>query len=1167
MTTIIAIVLAATLLAAAEQKKLADGLPAAEAAKAMTVPPGFSVHLCAAEPDVKQPVAQAFDDRGRLWVAEMYAYPFRRPDAEAKDRILIFEDADKDGRFEKPKVFYEGLNLVSGIQVGFGGVWVGAAPYFMFIPDKNGDDVPDEKPIILLDGWGYQDTHETLNSFIWGPDGWLYGCHGVFTHSLVGKPNTPDNKRIPLNAAIWRYHPVRHEFEIFAHGTSNPWGFDFNDRGQSLLTCCVIPHLFQVIQGGRYFRQAGTHFNPYTYDDIKTIALHRHWAGGSHKAVSMSESDSNGGGHAHAGAMFYLGGSWPDEYRDKLFMNNIHGARLNVDQLRPKGSGYEGDRAPDFCLTHDHWSQIINLQYGPDGQLYMIDWYDRTQCHQQKEVTDRSNGRIFSIRYQNAKPVAVNLASQSDAELVALQLHRNDWYVRHARRLLMERSVAGKIDAATREGLAKIAFENTDETRRLRGLWALHVTGGLDETQVAKALADESPYVRGWTIQLLTDQKTPTSEQLAKLTAMAKADSAPIVRLYLASALQRLPLEQRWELAQALVAHGEDAKDHNLPLMYWYGIEPLATINAQKALDLAGDAKIPLLWPFMTRRVIALGTTAALDLVIEEIAKINNPQEIDRMLEAVRLALEGRRKVEMPKGWKELSEKLHASNRAGTRSLVVTLGLTFGEAKALSEVRSTVKDAAAKHKLRSDAIAALIKARDDQLPEILFGLLHDPVVRGEAIRGLAAFDHPETPKVLLTAYPTLSLDDRRDVLNTLSVRANYADRLIDAIAAKTVPGTDLSAEVVRQLRNLKSAPLTERLNKIWGVAKDTPAEKQALIKKYANMLSVKSRKTPGLAHGRAVFAKTCGQCHTLFETGGRVGPDLTGSHRANRDYLLSNVLDPSSVMAKEYQPTLFAMADGRVITGIVKQETTDAFTVVTATETLILPKGEVENQQLSEKSMMPDDLLTPLSEDEVRDLVAYLASPMQTPMMATEQNAASFFNGKDLSNWRGEQSFWHVSKGEIVGKSPGLKKNEFLKSEMEVGDFELTLQVKLTPDGGNSGVQFRSEAEDDGDVKGYQADIGAGYWGSLYEEHGRGALSPKTFDKLAKPGEWNDYRVLAVGPRIQIFINGQPAADVTDSKGAKRGIIALQLHSGGPMEIRFKDLKLTPLGLKVVATK
>ena len=381
------------------------GLPPKEAAAAMTVPPGFKVTLFAGEPDVHQPIAFAIDDRGRLWVAEAFAYPIRQPADKARDQIVIFEDKDNDGQFDSKKVFADRLNLVSGIELGFGGVWVGSAPELLFIPDKDGDDRPDGPPRVVLDGWGYQDTHEMLNSFTWGPDGWLYGCHGVFTNSRVGKPGTPDKDRIPLNGAIWRYHPTKERFEVFAHGTSNPWGFDFDANGQSFLTSCVIPHLYQMIPGGRYERQAGQHFEPYTYDDIKTIADHRHYVGNIRDHAWWGSTPlppdatlAAGGGHAHSGAMIYQGDAWPAEYRGSIFMNNIHGARINRDILKPVGSGFVGSHAPDLLVANDSWSQILSLKSGPDGNVYMIDWYDGQQCHlADPNRHDRSNGRIFKV--------------------------------------------------------------------------------------------------------------------------------------------------------------------------------------------------------------------------------------------------------------------------------------------------------------------------------------------------------------------------------------------------------------------------------------------------------------------------------------------------------------------------------------------------------------------------------------------------------------------------------------------------------------------------------------------------------------------------------------------------------------------------------------------------
>ncbi len=552
------------------------GLPPEKAAAAMTVPEAFRVQLFAGEPDVCQPIAMCLDDRGRVWVAEAYSYPIRRPDKEAKDRILIFEDTDGDGKFDKRTVFMEGLNLVSGLEVGFGGVWIGAAPYLLFVPTKPGEDKPAGPAKVLLDGWGYQDTHETLNTFSWGPDGWLYGCHGVFTHSRVGKPGTPDDQRTLINAGIWRYHPTRHVFEVFAHGTSNPWGLDFNDFGQAFCEACVIPHAFHVIQGGRYHRQAGAHFNPYTYDDIKTIADHLHYLGATPHGGN-ERSDSSGGGHAHCGTMIYLGGAWPAEYRNQMFMGNVHGRRLNVDNLTPKGSGYVASHRPDFLLANDAWARFINLRYGPDGNVYLIDWYDRQACHTgDTKIWDRTTGRIYKISYRGTKAVKVDLSKKSDQELVALQLNANDWYVRHARRLLQERGG----NATVHEALEKIAFGHKEETRRLRGLWALHGTGGLTDERIQKGLADAGPHVRAWTIQLALETGKPSAELLRKFAELARNDSSPVVRLYLASALQRLPAAQRWDVLEGLVKHNEDATDHNLPLMYWYAATPLADLNA-----------------------------------------------------------------------------------------------------------------------------------------------------------------------------------------------------------------------------------------------------------------------------------------------------------------------------------------------------------------------------------------------------------------------------------------------------------------------------------------------------------------------------------------------------------------------------------------------------------
>lgn len=563
------------------------GLSPADTVKAATVPKGYELKMFAAEPDVVNPISFCIDERGRLWVAEGITYPQRAKEGEGRDRILVFEDTDGDGRADKRTVVMEKLNLVSGIEIGFGGLWVGAAPNFMFIPIADGDTPkPAGEPKILLDGWGFQDTHETLNTFRWGPDGWLYGCHGVFTHSKVGKPGTPDDQRTPINAGYWRYHPTRHEFEVFAQGTSNPWGIDFDAHGQLFAEACVIPHLFHVIQGARYQRQAGQHFNVHTYDDIKTIADHRHYLG-DRPHGGNGKSDSAGGGHAHAGFCIPQGGF--AEWEGRLLMNNIHGSRINADVPVRAGSGFIGKHGADFINFNDRASQIVDIRQGPNGAIYMIDWYDLNQCHRPaREVHDYKTGRIFKVERTGAPKLPVNLARKDNAELVHLADGDDAWQRTTARRLLQER--------------APVLFKLSP---RLRSLWTAHAIGTLDDTMLAEALRSPDEYTRAWAIQLACEDHAVTDAQLATFARLAQSDPSPVVRLYLASAAQRLPSAQRLPIVEPLLAHAEDAEDQNLPLMLWYAVEPMVGANPLMGADLLGKTKLQRVQEFIARRMAA----------------------------------------------------------------------------------------------------------------------------------------------------------------------------------------------------------------------------------------------------------------------------------------------------------------------------------------------------------------------------------------------------------------------------------------------------------------------------------------------------------------------------------------------------------------------------------
>ncbi|QDV55980.1 PVC-type heme-binding CxxCH protein [Rosistilla oblonga] len=973
-----------------------EGLSPADAAAAMTVPEGFRVQLAAGEPMVHQPIAMTFDARGRLWIAEAHTYPVRAAEGEGKDKIIILEDIDGDGVFDKRKVFAEGLNLVSGMEVGFGGVWVGAAPYLMFIPDRDADDRPDSDPEILLDGFGYQDTHETLNAFIWGPDGWLYGCHGVFTHSKVGKPGTPEDQRTPMNCAVWRYHPTRHEFDIFARGTSNPWGVDFNEHGQAMITACVIPHMFHMIQGGRYQRQGGQHFNPYVYDDIKTIADHAHYAGnirdhawwGRDAAADQTDTNAAGGGHAHCGAMIYLADNWPAQYRGSIFMANIHGNRINNDILRRNGSGYIASHGADVLFANDRWFRAINMKYGPDGSVYLIDWYDKNACHRRDiEVWDRTNGRVYRVAFGGTDLPRPTFHDASLQDLATAHRSTNEHHVRTSRRLLQERFAADAGVASSPEGAEAIgllreqAFGSDSVEDRLRAIWTLHAVQQLTEADTI-ALLDErghrSEYLRGWAIQLALEDLEVSDSLLQRFSEMARSEQSALVRLYLASALQRLPLQQRWEIAAGLVSHGEDAQDHNLPNLIWYGIEPLVPNNTTRALALAKETRIPKVRQFIYRRAAA--DVDSIGPLLAELGKTDDKAMQGTILNEVVAAIKSQGRLKMPPGWPAVYAKLSASEDAKIREQSQLITVKFGDVSIFPVLREIAANPKASLPQRTSALDALLTGKDQALVPTLVGLLDDQALRGKAIRGLARYSDDTIADELLQRYPALDSDLRSDAVATLAARTAWADRLIDAVAAGKVDRQELSAATINQIQLLGDAKLLEKVQQTWGTIRSMSADKKQHIAAWKQRLTPEVLSKADRSHGRLVYDNTCGKCHRLFGSGGQIGPDITGSNRADLDYTLLNILDPNALVGRDYQTTMVVTLDGRVINGLLKEENESAIVLQTANERLVIDRDDIDTRQLAETSMMPEGQLDQMKPDEARDLIAYLASATQVPL-------------------------------------------------------------------------------------------------------------------------------------------------------------------------------------------
>ena len=982
-----------------DQSEYESDMTPAEAAAQMMLPDGFAVDVIAGEPTLTQPIAMCFDARGRIWVVEGHNYPVRAPEGEGRDRVIVLSDEDADGSFETRTVFTEGLNLVSGIEVGFGGVWIGAAPHLLFIPDADHDAVPDGDPVVLLDGWGDQDTHETLNSFTWGPDGWLYGCHGVFTHSRVGKPGTPDADRVPLNAAVWRYHPTEHRFEVFAHGTSNPWGLDYNDRGDWFVTACVIPHLYHVIQGARYQRQAGRHFDPHTYGEVLTIADHAHYAGqrwhGGGRSRSL-DTQILGGGHAHCGLAIYDGAAFPDEYRGAMLFHNLHGHRVVREHLDDDGSGYVGRHRPDFALARDHEQIGVGIMVGPDGAIYTSDWHDIQTCHHRDpDVWNRTDGRLFRIRYGEVRAEPLDLWAESD-ERLAIRSTGSDFHARQARRILQERAAAGTLDQRlVISRLDMVLYEYLDvsfEPRaRLAALWTKHVIGAIDAAEWDALLGDADPYIRGWAVHLIGERyPMPTAGKgvatgsglLTRIGQTGFEEPSPVVRRYYASILQRLPGSERWPIIESLVRYRIDGADRNIPHLVWYGLEPLVLDDPDRAIAAARTSRWPDLLRFVFRRLAA--EPDGRDALVAKLTDPNARGDRTLILEELDAAARERGGLPEPSGWDAAYASLMQSPKPRVRELTRAVAVQVGDASVYPHFRTLLADAAADRSARHDALDALRTAGDPTLGTQLVPLLDDAAIRESAAAALAAFDDPAIPAALLARLDGFDAATRTAALNTLVARPASAESLVAAMESGRVDPASVPAFVVRQIAAFDPSEgdrLIERLRPIWGRigGTETSDELAAQYDRFREMLRPGLLAKADRSRGRLLYEQNCGKCHRLFGTGGAIGPDLTGANRTSVDYWLENILQPAALIGKAYRVSVLRTDDGRTLTGIVTAENDDAITVQTATESLVIPKRTIAARKASEVSLMPSGQLEPMTPEQVRDLFGYLTSPGQVP--------------------------------------------------------------------------------------------------------------------------------------------------------------------------------------------
>jgi putative membrane-bound dehydrogenase-like protein len=932
--------------------------PPNEAVRRMTVPDGFGVELVAGEPEIVNPIAMTFDDRGRIWVTESIEYP-RKSAGPGRDRVKILEGCDNRGKATKVTVFADGLNIPTGVAVGYGGVWVMNAPDLLFLREKDGREISRE---VVATGFGRTDTHELPNSLTWGPDGWLYGLNGVFNHCRV-KSN---GKTFDFTCALWRVHPRTREFQVVCEGTSNPWGLVWDAEGSALVSAChwATDHVFHFVETGYYTRQAGT-YPPFT---LKIGSITNH----SHQKT------------AYCGLCWFDSDAYPPRYRRRLYMGNIHGGCINVDVIRRDGSTYASDGEPDFLTANDAWFMPVSQKVGPDGCLYVLDWYDRYHCSQDAARdpagVDRARGRLYRVRYRDAaRAPAYDLTAESDEQLVQRLSSPNVYFRESAQRLLTERN-----SPAVRSRLQALALDDAaPRPARLHGLWALVGTGSLEPEFLARVLAHADPTFRAWGVRAAGNLHMVSPATRDRLSALAH-DPAPDVQLQVAIAARKVEgLDPLSVLVDVLAGCGQDKL---MPLIVWPNLHPLLDEQGERFVRMTGRVELsaaPALAKLMPRaidRVLARRPpdTSSAGALVERLAggDAEHAREALAVVSAKAQSMSEADRADLRRRLQPLLTRLLASPSEHPLYLSAQLlaaRLNSGGNDAAT-VRRLFVSPAQSEATRLQALEALIAFRDPSLSDAVAEVLSagsSPFLT-KVLDLLGRSDNPKLADVVLLRYSKLAPEVQPLAIELLMQRLPWTRKLLDAVLADRLSRGVLNANHLRRILDANDREAVWAVERAFGaVRKERNPEREKVVAEMGGFL----RQHPGDSKaGAGVFKKICAQCHTIYGEGASVGPDLTSTGRASYDQLLSNVFDPSLVVGPGYQATTVVTKDGRSLTGLIAEDNPHRVVLkMPGGGQQVVARGDVESVTVSKLSMMPEGIENLFDRKELSDLFAFLA--------------------------------------------------------------------------------------------------------------------------------------------------------------------------------------------------
>lgn len=1000
--------------------KMQKPLPAEESMKHIQVPRGFRVELFASEPMIGgKPIAMAWDERGRLWVAETYDYPNElQPPGQGRDRVRILEDTDGDWRADKATVFADKLSIPTTLTFYRGGIILQDGTQTLYLKDNDGDDVADQRDV-LFTGWSQGDTHGGVSNFQYGFDNWIWAMQGYNNSS----PAIDGEVQQRFQQGFFRFRPDGSQIEFVRSTNNNTWGLGISEEGIIFgSTANRNPSVYMPIPNRYYERVRGwtrqlrlgtiadTHlFQPVT-DKIRQV-------------------DQHGGYTAAAGHALYTARRYPPEYWNRTaFVNGPTGHLVGTFVLRPRGADFESTSPFNLFASHDEWTAPIMSEVGPDGNVWVIDWYNYIVQHNptprgfktgkgnayETELRDKKHGRIYRVVYGDAAK-SFSLAGASTDQLIETLGHSNLLWRRHAQRLLVER---GEVDIVP-QLIAKLNSPKLDalglDTSAIHALWVLHGLGLLagDDANVnaavIAALRHPSAGVRRNALQVLPPISAASA---AVLENNLLGDRDPQVQLAAALALSDLPPHSDAGAA-LLAAMNRAARNHDTWLQD--AIISAAATHADSflaAIAVSRESHEPPTLDAMSVIANHYGRSGPVDSIGGLIAQLASaePATADAIFRGVASGWPVDRKPQLTEEIEAHLQTLLERIPVGSRGLVLKLARHWGSQRFESYIQQVTQsllnvidddDASSAQRIKAARDLVEFRSLESEVVALLLDRVSPqtpPELASGFVAATAASVAPEAGRVLTDDYQLLTPTTRTAAIGVLLSRPASTGHLLTAIDRGTISLTDLTLEQRQSLRDHPNQAIRERARALLarGGALASPDRQKVM----EQLLPITKLKGDPVA-GKQVFIKNCAACHMHGGEGKRIGPDLTGMAVHPKAELLTHIIDPNRDVEGNYRIYAVETADGRILNGLLASESKTAIELYDAEGKMhVILREDIEFLRGSNKSLMPVGFEKQIDRQGLTNLLEFLTTrgrflPLDMRKAATIASDRGMFFNKD----------------------------------------------------------------------------------------------------------------------------------------------------------------------------